>query len=41
MTDSLALRAEWERYAVKDAVGNKGDINLLLVGLVYSFGGGK
>ena len=40
VTDSLALRAEWERYAVKDAVGNKGDINLLLVGLVYSFGGG-
>ena len=40
VTDALALRAEWERYAVKDAVGNRGDIDLLLVGLVYSFGGG-
>ena len=40
-TDSLALRAEWERYVVKDAVGNKGDIDMMLVGLVYSFGGGR
>jgi OOP family OmpA-OmpF porin len=37
-TRSLGLRGEWERYRVNDAVGNKGDIHMLLVGLVYTFG---
>jgi OOP family OmpA-OmpF porin len=38
-TDSLAMRAEVERYRIDDAVGNKGDIDLVSVGLVYGFGG--
>lgn len=38
MTKSLAMRLEAERYRINDAVGNKGDINLLSVGLVYQFG---
>ncbi len=37
-TPSLALRAEVERYRIDDAVGNKGDIDLVSVGLVYRFG---
>ena len=40
VTRALGLRAEWERYRVDDAVGNKGDINMLLVGLIYKFGTG-
>ncbi len=39
MTDSLAWRAEVERYRINDAVGNKGDIDLVSVGLIYRFGG--
>jgi OOP family OmpA-OmpF porin len=38
MTDSLGLRAEIERYRINDAVGNKGDIDLASVGLVFRFG---
>jgi len=41
LTRSLGLRAEWERYRVNDAVGNKGDIDMALIGLVYTFGAGK
>lgn len=37
-TESLALRAEVERYRINDAVGNKGDVDLVSVGLVYRFG---
>ncbi len=37
-TDALAVRGEVERYRINDAVGNKGDIDLLSVGLVYRFG---
>lgn len=37
-TDSLAMRAEVERYRINDAVGNKGDVDLVSVGLVYKFG---
>jgi OOP family OmpA-OmpF porin len=37
-TYNLGLRGEWERYRVNDAVGNKGDIDMILVGLVYTFG---
>lgn len=37
-TDALAMRGEVERYRINDAVGNKGDIDLISVGLVYRFG---
>jgi OOP family OmpA-OmpF porin len=37
-TDSLAVRAEVERYRINDAVGNKGDIDHVSLGLVYRFG---
>jgi OOP family OmpA-OmpF porin len=40
-TESLGLRVEWERYRVNDAVGNKGDIDMALIGLVYTFGAAK
>lgn len=38
-TDDLSLRAEVERYRVKDAIGHKGHVDLVSVGLVYRFGG--
>lgn len=38
-TDALSLRAEIERYRIDDAVGNKGDVDLASIGLVYRFGG--
>lgn len=37
-SDALAVRAELERYRVNDAVGSRGDIDHLSVGLVYSWG---
>jgi OOP family OmpA-OmpF porin len=37
-TRALSVRGEWERYRVDDAVGNKGDIDMWSVGLVYMFG---
>ena len=37
-TPALGMRVEAERYRINDAVGNKGDINLYSVGLVYRFG---
>lgn len=40
-TEALAMRVEGERYRINDAVGNKGDINLISAGLVYRFGKGK
>jgi OOP family OmpA-OmpF porin len=39
LTDALQLRLEAERYRVNDAVGNRGDVDLVSVGLVYRFGG--
>lgn len=39
LTQSLGMRVEAERYRIDDAVGNKGDIDLISVGLVYQFGG--
>jgi OOP family OmpA-OmpF porin len=36
--DSLSMRAEIERYRLKDAVGNRGHADLLSVGLVWRFG---
>lgn len=38
-TESLALRLEAERYRINDAVSNKGDIDLISLGLVFRFGG--
>ena len=38
LTDRLGARAEIERYRVNDAVGNKGHIDMVSVGLVYHFG---
>jgi len=38
-TQSLGMRLEAERYRINDAVGSKGDIDLLSVGVVYRFGG--
>ncbi len=37
-TDNLAMRLEAERYRIDDAVGNKGDIDLVSLGLIYRFG---
>lgn len=37
-TEALALRGEYERYRVNDAVGNRGEIDMATVGLVYKFG---
>ena len=37
LTRQLGLRGELERYRVKDAVGNKGDVDLASLGLVYRF----
>ena len=35
---SFLVRAEGERYRIDDAVGNKGDINVLSLSLVFPFG---
>jgi len=37
-TKSFGMRAEVERYRINDAVGNKGDIDLASVGLLFRFG---
>ena len=37
-TPSLAMRLEAERYRINDAVGSKGDVDLVSVGLIYRFG---
>src|SRR5512133_2597884 len=37
-TPSLGMRLEAERYRINDAVGSKGDVDMLSVGLVYRFG---
>jgi OOP family OmpA-OmpF porin len=41
LTRALGLRAELERYRVNDAIGNKGDVDMLTVGLIYTFGAGE
>ncbi len=38
LTDSLAFRAEAERYRINDAVGNRGDVDLYSAGVIYRFG---
>jgi OOP family OmpA-OmpF porin len=37
LTESLALRAEIERYRINDAVGTRGDVDIASVSLVYYF----
>jgi OOP family OmpA-OmpF porin len=37
-TEALAVRAEVERYRVNDAVGNRGDVDLASLNLVYKLG---
>jgi OOP family OmpA-OmpF porin len=37
-SEALAVRAEVERYRVNDAVGNRGDVDLASVNLVYKLG---
>jgi OOP family OmpA-OmpF porin len=37
-TKSFSMRAEVERYRINDAVGNKGDIDLASIGLLFKFG---
>lgn len=41
LTDAWAVRTELERYRINDAVGSRGDIDHLSVGLVYTFGTSK
>ncbi|MHB1764586.1 MAG: OmpA family protein [Gammaproteobacteria bacterium] len=41
VTSSIGVRAEADRYRINDAVGNKGDIDLISLGLVYRFGEGR
>jgi OmpA-OmpF porin, OOP family len=38
ITRSFDVRAEAERYRIDDAVGNKGDIDLFSIGVLYRFG---
>ncbi len=38
-TPALSLRLEAERYRVNDAVGQRGDVDMLTLGLIYRFGG--
>ena len=40
-SDALGLRGEWERYRLNDAVGNRGDIDMISAGLVFKFGADK
>jgi OOP family OmpA-OmpF porin len=37
-SQSMTLRGELERYRINDAVGNKGDINMASLSLVFPFG---
>ena len=38
LSEALALRGEVERYRINDAVGNRGDVDLLSLSLVYKLG---
>ncbi|MGV0960235.1 MAG: OmpA family protein [Limnohabitans sp.] len=39
LTAALSLRLDAERYRVNDAVGKRGDVDLISLGLLYRFGG--
>ncbi len=36
--EALAMRAEVERYRLHDAIGNRGDVDMATIGLVYKMG---
>ena len=38
LSEALAMRAEVSRFRVDDAVGNRGDVDLISLGLSYKFG---
>jgi OmpA-OmpF porin, OOP family len=38
LSEALAVRAEVERHRVNDAVGNRGDVDLVSLSLLYKFG---
>jgi OOP family OmpA-OmpF porin len=38
LSEALAVRGEVERYRIDDAVGNRGDVDLVSLSLVYKFG---
>jgi OOP family OmpA-OmpF porin len=38
LNESLSIRLETERYRVNDAVGNRGHVDLVSLGLLYRFG---
>ncbi len=38
-TESLGMRLEGERYRINDAVGHRGDVDLVSLGLIFRFGG--
>lgn len=40
-TESFGMRAEAERYRVNDAIGNKGDIDMVSLGALFRFGRSK
>ncbi len=40
-TEAFAMRVEAERYRINDAVGSKGDVDLVSLGVVYRFGKAK
>ncbi len=37
-SESISLRGEYERYRINDGLGNRGDINVALLSLVFPFG---
>ena len=37
-SEALAMRGEFERHRVNDAIGNRGDVDMLSFGLVYKLG---
>jgi OmpA-OmpF porin, OOP family len=38
LSEALALRAEVERYRLNDAIGNRGDVDLVSLSMLYKFG---
>jgi OOP family OmpA-OmpF porin len=38
LSEALAMRAEVTRFRIDDAVGNRGDVDLVSLGLTYKFG---
>lgn len=38
LSEALAVRAEVERYRLNDAVGNRGDVDMVSLSLAYKFG---